>query len=155
MVHGAADEWVRRSSADLLTRIRKYEHEVATSPRDDARPAPVESIGATPKLVPVFRTTGAGEERAAALLNAIDCTRDGVTLVVTLDGRQTRLRVPDLAKVQFITYRESREGRVQCGPRLEADRVLVTYRPDASPADGILGDAVAVEFPPEGFGPSQ
>ena len=153
MADGAADDWVRRSSADLLARIRKYEEDVARAPRDDARRAPVEALGNVSRIMPVFRATGAGEERAAATLNAIECTPEGVALVVSMDGRQVKLRIPDLAKVEFITYREDLKGKVQCGARERADPVLITYRPDASARDGALGEAVAVEFPPEGFEP--
>ena len=150
---GAVDDWVRNASGDLLKRIEAFERESASSVRDDGRREPSQAVGSADYLA-MFRKLAEGEERVAAMLTAIECTRGRVALALTVNGQPARVHVRRLDGIEFIAYRNDLEGQVKCGPRLAAEQVLVTYRPEKTPDDGTLGEAVAVEFPPADYRPN-
>jgi hypothetical protein len=150
---GTVDDWVRNASGDLLKRIEAFERESASSVRDDGRREPSQAVGSADYLA-MFRKLAEGEERVAATLTAIECTRGRVALAITVNGQPARVRVRRLDGIEFIAYRNDLEGQVKCGPRLAAEQVLVTYRPEKTPDDGTLGEAVAVEFPPADYRPN-
>ena len=153
MARGAADDWVRNASSDLLRRIEAVEHEAAGRARNEVSEEPRAASSASADYLPMFRKLGEGEQRVAATLTAIECARGRVALAITVDGRPARVRVGRLDGIEFIAYRDDLQGRVQCGPRSSAEQVLVTYRPEKTSVDGTLGDAVAVEFPPADYRP--
>jgi hypothetical protein len=73
-------------------------------------------------------------------------------LRVGIDGRVLALQARQFADVDFISYRSSTPGEVNCGPQKARDRVYATYRPGGSTA-GIDGQAVAIEVLPDDFVP--
>ena len=95
----------------------------------------------------VFRAVKPGEQRTEGFLERIECARGGaVTLVVRVDDKVNRYTAPRFSDIEFITYREQQGGAISCGVRQPADRVYVTWRPLETPAAGVGGRPVAVEF---------
>jgi hypothetical protein len=90
-----------------------------------------------------------GEQRIEGSLERIECARSGVvTLFLRVDGKVIRYAAPQFSGIEFITYRAQQGGSITCGVRRPADHVYVTWRPLETPAAGIAGRPVAVEFLP-------
>jgi cytochrome c-type biogenesis protein CcmH/NrfG len=100
----------------------------------------------------LLRVVQPGEQRVLGTLDAIDCVNGTVVIRVTSNGRTLAFRARQLADVDFISYRSSTPGKVNCGPQKSRDRVYATYRPDAV-AGGIDGLVVAIEVLPDDFVP--
>lgn len=142
------DEWLRRAAGDALQRIEHGQSPLGPGAPPDLTESDSSATGST--FVPAFRTPAAGEARIAGFLAAIDCGAEGVSLAIAVKGEPARVRVVRLEDVEFITYRAELAGRVTCGARETPEPVVVSYRPAAEGA-GVLGDAVAVEFLPDGY----
>ena len=101
---------------------------------------------------PLLRAVQPGEQRVLGTLDAIDCVNGTIVLRVTTNGRTLSLGAKQFADVEFISFRSSTPGEINCGPQKSRDRVYATYRPDAA-AGGIDGVAVAIELLPDDFVP--
>jgi hypothetical protein len=66
--------------------------------------------------------------------------------VIDDNGRRVRVHAAGFQGIDFVSFRSELTGALSCGARMTQDPVLVTYRPQ--PADGSLGEVVAVEFVP-------
>ena len=99
-----------------------------------------------------LRVVQAGEQRLLGTLDGIDCVGGLVVFRVTTNGGPRALMARQFADVDFISYRSTAPGRVNCGIPKTRDRVYATYRPDAEAA-GFDGRAVAIELLPEDFVP--
>ncbi len=98
----------------------------------------------------VFRELKPGEQRIEGTLERIDCASTGpVTLVVRSGVDVKRFTAPQLSDIDFFTYREQQGGSVSCGNRKPPDAVYVTWLPLSTPATGVTGRPVAVEFLPD------
>jgi hypothetical protein len=82
-------------------------------------------------------------------LTTIECGPKGIVLVARVDAETVRARATKFDEIEFITYRQTTEGRVECGPRHSPDPVLLTLRLD--PGTRTRGVAVAVEFVPDDY----
>jgi len=102
-----------------------------------------------PAARPVFRTIGTGEQRTEGMLEQITCGARGSTLEVRSEGAMLVFAVPRLDAVDFISYRASLKGAVNCGARTPPDHVYVTWRESSVTPAGARGLAVAVEFLPK------
>jgi hypothetical protein len=111
-----------------------------------AAPAPPPPGSSTSDVVPLLRQLQPGEQRVDALLERIECPRNGVILHVRIGDRAARFPADSLEAVEFLTFRADRTAPVQCGNRVPPERVYLTFRP-ATDA-GFDGTAVAVEFLP-------
>ena len=100
----------------------------------------------------MLRPVEPGEQRVLGTFEAVDCINGDVVLRVASEGRVLALRTKQLADVDFISYRSSTPGEVNCGPQKRRDRVLATFRP-AGTSNGIDGQAVAIEVLPDDFAP--
>jgi hypothetical protein len=90
-----------------------------------------------------------GEQRVEGTLVAIDCRPGGAPVmfrVTTPDGPRT-FEAPGLGDVDFITYRETTGGAINCGPLERPLPAYVTWRDGAAPGTSTV---VAVEFLPDG-----
>jgi tetratricopeptide (TPR) repeat protein len=96
-----------------------------------------------------LRDVKAGESRYAGQLTSIECSDKGIVLVVKVDNGVLRARAPKFDAVDFVTYREDIQGRVECGPRQTPARVLLTLQLDAGTQES--GTAVVVEFVPDEY----
>jgi cytochrome c-type biogenesis protein CcmH/NrfG len=101
----------------------------------------------------LLRQVQAGERRVLGTFQAIDCVNGSVVLRVSSEGRSLALRAKALADVDFISYRSSTPGEVNCGPQKAPERVYATYRPAAE--GGVDGEAVAIEVLPDNFAPAE
>jgi tetratricopeptide (TPR) repeat protein len=147
LVKVATKPGVREPAATMLAAAQKYESQPA-QPAPDTPATTSSARGAG--VIPVFRELKAGEERVAGWLTAIECGPKGVVLVARVGDKSVRVHAARFEAVDFITYRNDLAGSINCGRRSPEDVVVVTYRPGGS---GVLGEAVAVEFPPANFVP--
>lgn len=172
----------RGSTAEVKTAARRYlaysaeleaamaraaEREVAPPPdtpelRDtpatppeptDGVPTMTELVEHTaPVAIPVLRKVGAGETRVQGVWAAIECRSGGVVVVAAAAGGELRVRADALDRIEFTSYRRDTPSAIGCGPQKPLP-VLITYRPGAS--GQIAGEAVAIEFLPDGFKPGK
>lgn len=147
-VNASRDE-IRSSSRSLLDRIEKYEKRLANEGAGAGAPNQLAS-GPT-MTVPAFRAVQPGEQQVFGLLQAIECPRGLIRLVVEAEGALTRVHSTAFDRIDFISYRNDLTGSISCGARTAEHAVLVTYRPGAH--DGSVGEVVAVEFVPAGYRP--
>ncbi|MDQ1525010.1 MAG: hypothetical protein QOE47_2934 [Pyrinomonadaceae bacterium] len=101
-----------------------------------------------PQPGPQFKPLRFDGRQACGQLVSVECEGvAGVTLLVETPQGTLKLRSPALNRIRFVSYTTDVRGRVECGLRMRANPVLVTYRParDARLADG---EVVAVEFVP-------
>lgn len=120
-------------------------------PIDEAGVADLRKLAGRAGLV--LRPVEAGEQRVLGTFEAVDCANGAVVLRVAIDGRVLALQAKQFTDVDFISYRSSAPGEVNCGPQKTRDRVYATYRPGGTTA-GIDGQAVAIEVLPDDFVPS-
>ena len=104
-------------------------------------------------LRPDLRPVGAGETRVLGEFRAIDCVQGSIVLVVQTESGPLLLRARQIGDVDFISYRSDTPGSVSCGPLARPQRVLATYRANAtgSGASATAGDAVAIELLPDNY----
>ena len=161
---------VRDRARSLMGQIVRFEEmskrtgaaapPVSKSPSAAAPPTPAPPVSEPPADQPavapptgtqwVLRPLKRGEQRSEGLLERIVCAPTGaVTLFVRVDDKVIRYTSPQFSGIEFITYRAQQSGAITCGVRRPADHIYVTWRPLETPAAGIAGRAVAVEFLPD------
>lgn len=153
---------IQQQARDMLARVAAYERQKAQFEAAGAAPADPSAFfapsGVTTgeRFIPALRDVAPHERRVHGLLMAIDCQQDGSVVLQVDDGEtRHRARAAAFSAIEFITYRTDLEGSIPCGPRQRPQAVYLTVTPSATPADGVLGDAIAVEFLPDGFVPAQ
>jgi hypothetical protein len=107
----------------------------------------------TLRAIPALRLVGPGETRVLGTFVGVDCGRDRIVLQVTTDGRTMHLTARSFDDVEFISYVDNAPTSIPCGLFGTASRVLATYRPLPTPADGIDGQSVAIELIPANYTP--
>lgn len=153
----APNEALRAAAVSQLERLAAYERARAAAAAGGAGFDAASRPGAGPSassngVIPMLRDLQPGENRVAARMRRIDCERDHPVLVLEVaEAGLLRLRAASLSQVEFITYRDDLTGGITCGPHQGPGMVFVTYRPDQT--DDIAGQAVAVEFLPDGYTP--
>jgi tetratricopeptide (TPR) repeat protein len=143
LVARATKDEIKASASELLEQIKAYQAATRSSAGAPAAMAPREASG--------FRALQPGESRVFGTLTEIACSEKETALVLLVNGATTRVRVPGLSILQFISYRTDLHGQIGCGARTPADPVLVTYK--ATESQPTIGTAVAVEFVPEDYKP--
>ena len=136
----------------LERRDREYlDRPTAATPRPEAEgtPAATPPVPDEPAIRPIFRVVEAGERRSEGMLERIVCSARGATLELRSEGSLLKFEIPRLDAVDFISYRASLKGAVNCGARTPPDHVYVTWRETAGLPDGVKGRTVAVEFLPK------
>jgi len=152
------DPALRWQARQLLEQIGERAARVARLRETDAEAARLEAVSRVatlpcdmPEPGPQQKRLRFAGEQACGRLVEIECgDGDGVVLRVETGGRVLRLRAESINRIRFITYTDSVKaaGRITCGPRDPANFVLVTFRPRQGDAQGLDGDASAVEFIP-------
>jgi tetratricopeptide (TPR) repeat protein len=121
-----------------------------------SRPAGDSAAGAKPpRVIPEFRSLGAGERRDAGVFEAVQCGPKGVVFVVRTAERVLRARAAGFGDVEFLAYRTLASASVNCGPQKPAMEIYLTWRPAQGPTGATEGTAVAIEVLPEGFVPER
>ncbi|HUU34292.1 MAG TPA: DUF1570 domain-containing protein [Vicinamibacterales bacterium] len=120
------------------------------TPADPALPASELVDHPPPVLTPVLRQVGAGETRVLGTWSAIECRPTGVVIVAAAAGGELRVRAEALDEITFTSYRTDTPSAIGCGPQTPLP-VLITYRP--APTSQSAGEAVAIEFLPDGYKP--
>lgn len=155
--HKPAVREYARSLMGQIVRMEEYARRASPPPPSGSPAAPPASAPPANASTPlpagyqwVFRKLRAGEQRTEGTLDRIECTSAGaVTLIVRAEGTVMRFAIPQLADIDFITYREQKGGTISCGDRKPPEAVYVTWVPLDPPTAGVSGRAVAVEFLPD------
>jgi hypothetical protein len=126
--------------------------DAVTAQQARTRPSPTDPSASRPRpapgpVVPLLRELQPGERRVEAAFERVECPRDGVILHFRIEGRPARYTAETFDAVEFLSYRDTREAPIQCGPRVPPDRVYLTWRPGTGRA-ALDGIAVAVELLP-------
>ena len=160
LVARSGDEGIRKLAGARLDQIVDYEKRRAEwDARSRSAREPLSGSSSDDSSAPTgastvilkLRERKPGESRYSGRLTSIECSAKGIVLVVKVDAEIVRARAPKFDGVEFITYRENSEGRVECGLRPSPERVLLTLRPD--PGTRTRGAAVAIEFVPDEYEP--
>jgi tetratricopeptide (TPR) repeat protein len=155
----AADNEIRRLASDLLGRIVDFEKRrdawqsarAADAPGPREIPAADASSPGPRRYRLALRSLKTGEQRVFGRLSSIDCKRDGILFVASVDQGAVRTRVARFEDVDFISYRDDLKGQISCGSRSPGEPVYLTFQPSSS--SGILGKTVAIEFLPDDYQP--
>ena len=142
-----------RASAALASASPASAGPVSTPAQPPATPPPArtESGG---RFIPALRPLGANEQRELGVFRAIQCRQGSLVLEVQTPAGELNLTAARLSDIDFISYRTDTPGSVNCGPVPGLPPVLATYRPSAGgSADGVHGEAVAIELIPDGYVP--
>jgi hypothetical protein len=133
-----------------IVRMEEF-HSKRGGPPSAPRADPAEASASPPAGTQfVFRELKAGEQRIEGTLERIDCVGNGpVTLVVRSGTDVKRFTALQFSDIDFFTYREQQSGSVSCGNRKPPEAVYVTWRALSTPATGVTGRPVAVEFLPD------
>jgi Flp pilus assembly protein TadD len=124
-----------RGAADYLARLEGR----TPAPREPEE----ERADREPEPTRAYRKLEAGEERAEGLLERIDCSSGGITLLLAVANNTERFSATTIDRIDFISYRNDVRGAITCGPRTPPDRVYLTWRPMKG-----TKQIVAVEFLP-------
>ncbi len=122
----------------------------APAPARPGDPDPIRVSDFDPAGTPVLRKLGAGESQAFGTWVAIECSATGAVLIAAVAGGELRVTATGVDAVVFTSFRTDTPRTIGCGPQVSVP-VVVTYRPGG--ATGSAGEAVAVEFLPDGFRP--
>ena len=139
-------------TVSLERREREYlerPNEATPPPDAAATPTGASDVPDEPTMRPIYRVLQAGEQRTEGMLDRIACGPRGATLELRSEGALLKFDVPRLDAVEFISYRKSLTGAVNCGARTPADHVYVTWRDAGGTPEGVKGRAVVVEFLPK------
>jgi hypothetical protein len=98
-------------------------------------------------LILNLRHVGSGETRTLGTLQAIECRREGVVIVLATPQGATRAQAATLAAINLMTFRSTVAGSITCGPQTAVPALLT------SRADGARTIAVALELLPDGYVP--
>jgi len=155
----AVDEQIRDQARQRLAQIVDYEKRRAeweASARTSGAPRAPSSNGsstdeASSRIILKLRELKTAETRYSGRLVAIECGPKGIVLVAKVDEGTVRARAAQFDAIEFITYLENSEGRVECGSRKTPENVLLTLQLDAGTR--LNGVAVAVEFVPDDYKP--
>jgi hypothetical protein len=178
LAHGnSVDQQMRANAQSLLDTMTRMEEQMARfkerqnemnrgngdgqSPRPtrrgDPASAPPQKEDATEETLPPadfelpIRKPAAGEEQVVGLLMRIDCDAKGATFVVKVGDGLLKLHAPNFDGIQFTTYTPDVAGAISCGPRKQANKVVVTYRPAKEAGAKSSGEVVALDFVPKDF----
>jgi tetratricopeptide (TPR) repeat protein len=116
-----------------------------TAPAGTAAPVPTPPRNGG--LILNLRNVAPGEQRTLGTLQAIECRRDGVVVVVRTPQGATRASAASMAAINFVTFRSQAAGSINCGAQPEAPALLT------SRTEGERRIAVALELLPDGYVP--
>ena len=131
LASGASDPEIRDNAKGLLKRILDFEHQLKSARRSWS--APPRGRGCSNSTCARSRAANRSS-RACCGPSSAGKDRSGWSSNTT--ARHRSVQAASFDSIEFITYRESQGGRIECGKRPDGDRVLVTYRP------GLQGDSV-------------
>jgi hypothetical protein len=98
-------------------------------------------------LILNLRDVRPGEQRVRGTIQFIECSRNGVVVVINTPQGAMRASATSLSAITFVTFRTQTGGAISCGAQVVAP-VLLTMRPE-----GARTIAVALELLPDGYEP--
>ena len=127
---------------EAANRARPAEERTAASQSGES----ARTVSQPPKdFQPVYRELEPGDQRLEAMLERIECLAGGAAVfhLRTADG-PARAAAPQMARVDYISYREDVTGTVGCGTLPKPLPVRVSWRPSEGQASTKI--VVAIEF---------
>lgn len=119
----------------------------ATDERRDQARALLAPPARTERLILALRDTQAGEQRTFGTLQAIECRRQEVTVVLRTPEGLARASAASFAAIEFVNYRAQTSATVSCGTQPEVPALLTLRR------SGTETTVVALELLPDGYVP--
>ncbi len=102
-------------------------------------------------LQAALRKPGDGEKRVQGTLIRIDCDAKGITFIVKLDDRLTKLRTDRFENMQIVAFTSEAGREINCGPRKPENAVVMCYVPATDARAKVDGTAKSLEFVPKDF----
>ena len=152
MLSARFNESIREHARELMTQVVRIESAVKQAQQRSSEPSDSPVSGSRNSntreiiLQPGFRKLLDGEQRSEGLLERVECSRRGITLLVRTGEGTARFSAPRFEAIDFISYRDD-IGKITCQPRDPAEPVYVTWRRPVAPAVDRI--AIAVEFLPK------
>jgi hypothetical protein len=143
----------RNQARALLAQLADVHAPLGTAPAAAAAPVAAETPSPPPPparnqgLILALRETKAGEQRTLGTLQAIECRRQEVTVVLRTPEGLTRASAASFAAIDVVTYRAQTGATVSCGTQPEVPALLTLRR------TGTETTAVALELLPDGYVP--
>jgi FimV-like protein len=130
----------------LLAQLAEARERTGDSPPPPSAPPPPPAAK-NQGLMLQLRNVQSGEQRTQGTLQAIECGRSGVVVVIATPQGATRASAPSFASIAFVTFRSQAGGAISCGAQAPAPALLTTRQ------EGTRTIAVALELLPDGYVP--
>jgi tetratricopeptide (TPR) repeat protein len=146
IVSSSEDSQSRSRAQSMLETMAKVEERLSqvnsekTPQANRSQPA---SENTNPKTGPGYRFEG---EQARGLLMRLDCSDQGVILILNSDSRQYRFYTPKKDQLFFVTYTRTVSHSITCGAIDPPKPVIITYRTNEGTKPEFDGLPIGVEF---------
>ena len=118
-----------------------------TSTRAETSAPPPPPMARNQGLILQLRNVQPGEQRVQGTLQAIECGRSTVVVVIATPQGTMRATAPSFASIDFVTFRSQAGGAISCGAQAPAPALLTTRQ------EGTRTIAIALELLPDGYAP--
>ena len=149
----ARDPDVRKEAADLVAVVDRRLTETAGRTAEDVGLRLRDGISVQPERVPLFRRLQAGEQRTAGWMTALQCSDKGVAFLGRAGSRGVRLRARRITDVVLVNHSDAHVS-VRCGQKFVNTLAVFTFSGGSERPDGVTGTAIAIEFPPADYVPT-
>jgi len=149
----ARDSDIRKEAVDLLAEVDRRLAETAGRTAEDAGLSLRDGISVQPEPFPLFRRLQPGEQRTAGWLTAVQCSEKGVAFLGRAGSRAMRLRAWRMTDVAFVNHSDAHLS-VGCGQKFVNTVAVFIYSGGAERPDVVTGTAIALEFPPADYVPT-
>jgi len=112
---------------------------------------PIEDTDPASHLREALRQPAAGETQVIGTLVSIVCDARGITFVVKVGDGLIRLTAGRFEQVDIRTFSTEVTGEITCGPRKQANPVVVSYLPGPDARKKTNGAIRSLEFVPKDF----
>jgi tetratricopeptide (TPR) repeat protein len=164
VAQNGADRRARAEAQSMLSAIAQMESVVARNAEMEAmarwQQSEMSNVSSTtqPREAPQFdpttrlRRRAEGEMGVRGTLQRIECTAEGVAIIIQTETGVRRFTRDKLERIRFITFTADIGRTITCGARTPPNSVLITYRqPTGRRVPNSDGEVVAVEFLPADF----
>ena len=143
LMRTSAQAQVRAASESMLSAIARME-DVQARTAETELPRPASTLHLRPRAENELSLRGT--------LQRIECTPNGVTVVVETETGVRRFTRDKIERIHFITFTADIGRTLTCGARTPPNPVLITYRQTTGRrTSNSDGEIVAVEFLPANF----
>ena len=112
-----------------------------------------DGISVQPERVPLFRRLQPGEQRTAGWMTALQCSDKAVAFLGRAGSRGVRLHARRITDVVLVNHSDAHVS-VRCGQKFVNTLAIFTFSGGSERPDGVTGTAIAIEFPPADYVPT-